>query len=149
MTNFSHSALVDFNTLLNNRSQKFRYASPTIPAPANASTKGKSLRVDINDDGESLQLIAEMPGIDKSEIHVSVDESVLTIESKTARAQDARKGTTRIRSERFIGDFKRSFTLGDDIDKDGISAQFDNGLLILTVPKRQEVIQEPTKIDVH
>jgi HSP20 family molecular chaperone IbpA len=144
MNTYSRSAFIDFNTLLNHRRTKNRYTSPTAATATRAVSEGENLRVDISDCGDTLQLIAEMPGIDKSDILVSVDESVLTIEGKRPAAEDAAEGTSAIRSERYLGDLKRSFTLGDDIDKDGISAQFENGLLILTVLKQKEVIQQPT-----
>jgi len=149
MHTFSRSALIDFNTLLNNRRANYRHSAAANTAPVRASSERENPRVDINDCGDSYQLVAEMPGIDKSDIHVSIDESVLCIETKRPAPENVAKGTSRIRTERYLGDYKRSFALGEDIDRDNISAQFENGLLILSVPKQKEVIQQPTKIDIH
>jgi len=149
MNTFSRSALIDFNTLLNNRRANYRHSSAANAASERVSSERENPRVDISDHSDHYQLVAEMPGIDKSDIHVSIDESVLSIETKRPTQEDTPEGTSRIRTERYLGDYKRSFTLGENIDRDNISAQFENGLLILSVPKQKEVVQQPTKIDIH
>jgi len=102
-------------------------------------------RVDIVDDKEQVRLEMEMPGMEKENIKVTVENSVLTISGERTRKEEE-KDANFVRCERCYGAFSRSFTLGDDIDSENISADYRNGILHLTLPKTEK--SKPKEINV-
>ena len=124
-------------------------------------------KVDIIEQADSYQLAAELPGVDRDNISVSVDDSVLTISasneaSSLVQQADADQSDdkdsghaevdntqTVLRSERHSGRYSRSFTLGDSIDQENIQASFNNGLLVLTVPKVAAETPVKQTIEIH
>ena len=90
--------------------------------------------VEIRETGEAIVLTAELPGIDPREVHVSLEDNVLTIrgEKKEEVGEDA--GQYRV-SERSYGAFERAFTLPPTVDRERINAEYTNGLLKLVLPK--------------
>jgi len=95
--------------------------------------------------GYFLEVFA--PGVRKEDLKLNINDKTLTIsfEQKEEEKQEAEKW---IRSEFKVRSFKRSFTLGDKIDTDKISASFENGILILSLPKREAAIVTNKVIDV-
>jgi HSP20 family protein len=150
MNRLTRNSFVDIDRLFN--------AAITAPlATPNARTTNaikpsKHLRppnVDIIAATDSYQLIAELPGIEKDNIAITIDKNVLTIETKSAEKNTEESENRIIRSERFAGNYARSFNLDDNIDQSAINAEFSNGLLILTLPKQQKVEPEPKQIKIH
>lgn len=144
MNNVSRNTLFDIEKIFNHRVPAYRYYAKEQKQRAVGSPS-----VDINDNLQNYQLIAELPGVDKANIHVSIDDSILCIETKKPKLDKPENEIKAIQKERYQGDFKRTFNLGDDVDQSAVKAQFENGLLILTLPKVKEVLQEPTKIEIH
>lgn len=105
-------------------------------------------RVDISENDQHYQLVAELPGISKDNISITVDESLLKIEARNERPTDENADKA-LRSERRFGKFVRSFNLGKDIDLEQINASFKDGLLILTVAKAKEPQPQVQKIEIH
>lgn len=93
--------------------------------------------VDIEEDGQAVTLLAELPGVSEKSVNVSVEGSVLTIDA-TAEAQ-APKGYRLVEDECPRGKYRRDFDLSDRIDPGGIRAQMKNGILRVVLPKREEV----------
>jgi HSP20 family protein len=94
-------------------------------------------RVDIVDEKDTVRLEIEMPGMNKEDIKVTVENGVLIISGERTRKSDE-KDANYVRCERCYGTFSRSFTLGDDIDSEHISADYKNGILYLTLPKTEK-----------
>lgn len=93
---------------------------------------------DITDEGDAYQLTADLPGFNKDDIHVNVDKDVVTVTAERhSEAEDKDKKDKFIRKERSYGSYKRSFSIGKDIDKTAIKAAYDNGVLTLTLPKKE------------
>jgi HSP20 family protein len=92
-------------------------------------------RVDIRDLKDHYEIAAELPGIDKKNLSVQVNEGVMTIEASHDEEKSEEQEGRVIRRERRTGKFMRSFTLGTDIQESDIQAAFKDGLLTLTVPK--------------
>ena len=102
-----------------------------VPA---AETAGFVPRVDVSETEESLLLEAELPGVEKGDFDVVVDDDVITIagEKKVARPAEVREAA---RVERPCGEFSRSFRLPFDVDPDSVKGVYRNGVLTVTVPK--------------
>lgn len=92
---------------------------------------------DISETAEAYNISAELPGIKKEDIRVSLHDGVLAIEAES-KSEHEEKGDTQIRSERRYGKFVRRFTLGTNVNEQTVQAKFDNGVLKLTIPKQKE-----------
>ena len=93
--------------------------------------------VDVNEDNENLYVHAEVPGVDKNDIKISIVGDVLTISGeKRSEQKDEKKNYYRI--ERNYGSFTRSFTLPSEVVVDKISAEYKEGVLNITLPKTEE-----------
>jgi len=107
--------------------------------------RASSPKVDIRETEDSYVLEAELPGMNEKDIEVQVDDSLLTISSKNEDEKEEKRDGY-ILKERRRNSFTRSFVLPKDVDKDSIDAQFDNGLLSLTLGKTPEA--KPKMIEV-
>ena len=102
-------------------------------------------KVDVTDYPDKIVIEAEIPGLTKEDVSVDLEERVLTITGgKREITQDPE--ARYIRKELKRSSFKRSFKLGDNMKVSGIEADFDNGLLNVTVPKREK--DEPRKVKI-
>ena len=100
-----------------------------LPNPA-------QIKVDVKESDKAYIVHAEIPGVSKSDIHVTLDGNVVTL-SAEVRQQDSSKAEKLLRSERYFGAVSRSFQLPLDIDQAQSSAKFENGVLTLTLDKKQ------------
>ena len=103
--------------------------------------------MDILDQGDSYRMEAELPGFRKEDIDLDVKDGVLTISAKH-QADDRTAADNYICRERRTGSFSRSFTL-DGIQEDAIRASYQDGVLELILPKRQEVLPQCHKIQIQ
>lgn len=91
-------------------------------------------RVDINETDQAYVVKADIPGVDKADLKVTVQNRVLTISGE--RKEEKRQDNARLhRLERLYGSFSRSFTLPEDADASAMSARSDKGQLEVTIPK--------------
>ncbi len=104
--------------------------------------------VDISETEKKYLIKAELPEVEKDDVHVSVDNGVLTISGERHYEKDE-ESETQHRVERMYGKFARSFTLPADADEAAISAKSKNGVLKVTIPKTVEVKEEPVRISVE
>ncbi len=94
-------------------------------------------RVDVTEDNDNLYVTAEVPGVEKQDVKVSVVGDVLTISGeKKTEQRDEKKNYYRI--ERNYGSFSRSFTLPAEVMVDRIAAEYKDGVLHVTLPKTEE-----------
>ena len=107
-----------------------------------------NMKVDVKDNGDSYELIADLPGVDKKDIALNYDNNYLTIEAKKDESNDQKddKGNY-IRRERSYGSFSRSFDISD-VDADHISAEYKNGVLEMILPKTQTTKPETRRLTV-
>lgn len=113
---------------------------------ANSNSEKNAMKCDIYEKGGDYHIEMDVPGFDKKDISINVDNGYLTI---TAEKQDEEKDEEKnyIRRERSYGKYERSFYLGD-LETDNIKAEFNNGMLKLTVPKK-EVVDTKKKIEIE
>ncbi len=93
-------------------------------------------RVDIHETDDMYVVEAELPGLTKDDIKLSVHESTLTLEGEK-KLEEEKKGRNWHRQERVYGKFQRSFTLPSAVDANKISATFKNGVLTIELPKSE------------
>ena len=106
-------------------------------------------RVDVIDYNDRVEILAEIPGLTKEEVSVDLQENVLTISGQKIKKVDDKESLGKyIRRELKHSSFKRSFTLGDQIDRRSPSAKFENGLLKVTLLKIKPTIPETKKIKI-
>ena len=106
-------------------------------------------RVDIAESERSYTITAEMPGVDKDKLHVTLDKGTLTIEGSVEDESSQEEKGQVIRRERRYGRYSRSFHVGEGVTEADISASFDNGVLKLEVPKKDAPAPEKVRINVR
>jgi HSP20 family protein len=102
------------------------------------NTSNFTPRVRISEDKDNFYLNIEMPGIPKDDVKISLENNVLSV-SGTKKHQSKSEDTNLIMNEIYYGEFCRSFNLSEDIKTDNIDAEFKDGLLTITLPKKEEV----------
>ncbi len=90
-------------------------------------------RVDIYESKDDIHLIADIPGADQDSIEITLEKNILTIEARVVTEKPVDFSLTY--AEYGVGDFKRKFTLSNEIDKDRINAVVKDGVLTLKMPK--------------
>ena len=102
--------------------------------------------VDMFDDDDKIVIKAELPGMNKKDISVDIENRVLTLSGERNYDNEV-KEENYYRRERATGKFKRAFNLPADVDADQIKADFKDGVLRVEIPKPEE--QKPKQITVH
>jgi HSP20 family protein len=93
--------------------------------------------VDIFEDKDRLILEAELPGMNRDDFEISVENNILTLRGER-KFEKKTEGDNYHRIERSYGSFTRSFTLPQTVTADGATADFENGVLRVALPKREE-----------
>jgi HSP20 family protein len=101
--------------------------------------------VDIIEDKEKITMTAELPGFREDQVDIQMEGGVLTIRGER-KFEDEKEGRNFHRVERSYGQFVRSFTLPNNVDRDQIRASFENGLLKIEMPKLEEARPRQIKI---
>ena len=96
-----------------------------------------SIKMDVKEQGDDYLVHAELPGVKKEDIHVVVDGNQVSISAEVKQERDVKEGERVLRSERYFGKVTRSFQLGQEIDDAKAAAKFNDGVLELTLPKRE------------
>ncbi len=104
--------------------------------------------VNVSKENDALQLELSAPGFTKEDIKVEVENGVLTI-SGAHKVENETKEKTYYRKEFSYGSFKRNFNLPDEYNADNISAKYENGILRLSVPKKETVKTSTREISIQ
>jgi HSP20 family protein len=94
---------------------------------------------DIHETDEALTVVMEMPGVEKKDINVSLENDVLRVDGQIDFGKKY-EGMEPVYTEYNVGPYTRSFTLSNRIDQEKISAQLEDGVLTLTLPKAKEAL---------
>ncbi len=111
-------------------------------------TGGWSPAVDVIDNKDGVVVKVELPGIRKDDINVSIENNVLTVQGEKKPELENPEADV-LRSERYYGSFYRAFTLPSSVDAQKVSAKFENGVLELSVLKKEEAKPKQIRIDVR
>lgn len=96
-------------------------------------------RVDVSETEQAYALHAEIPGVKKDDIHITIDGDQVAISAEVKSEKDVKNGARVLRSERHYGKVYRAFQLGQPVDEEGASARYSDGVLELTLPKKAAV----------
>lgn len=106
--------------------------------------------VDIIERKDCYQIKVELPEVRKEDVSVSVDKGVLTIAGeRRLELEEGGDASQQRRLERVYGSFSRSFTLPDEADENGIDASYQDGMLVLTVPRLEKPASRAIEVKVH
>ncbi|MBS3804406.1 MAG: Hsp20/alpha crystallin family protein [Oleiphilaceae bacterium] len=151
MPNISRwNPIAEFNDLLSRYNQHF--GSPALPG----ESENRELfhrtdwipAVDVRETAENYQIQADLPGMTKDDIKVTVENGVLNIEGERKKEEESGEGTQH-RVERVYGRFVRRFTLPDNVDEESADAKFQNGILTLTLKKTEPSRPKAINVEVH
>jgi HSP20 family protein len=95
------------------------------------------IKIDVKENDKAYTVLAEVPGVSKEDIQVSLDGPVVMLRAEVKQQDLQTKDDKVLRSERYFGSISRSFQLPQEIDTSKASARYDSGVLTLTLPKKQ------------
>lgn len=94
------------------------------------------VKLDISESTDAYDVSAEMAGVKKDDIKVTVDGNVVRISAEARKESEEKKGDQVLRSERYYGMLERAFTLDSEIDEAKVEAKYADGVLKLKLPKK-------------
>ena len=95
------------------------------------------IRVDVVEKDGTFKVRADLPGVKKDDINVRIDGNLVQIDAETKEEKESKEdGGKVLRSERYYGSVSRAFTLAHDVDETKASARYEDGVLILELPKK-------------
>lgn len=100
-----------------------------LPAP-------ERIKIDVKNNAKSFTVHAEMPGLNKEDIHVTIDGNVVTIQAEVKQYDADTEGERLVHSERYYGSIQRSFALPAVVSETKVKAKYENGVLTLNLPKK-------------
>ena len=104
--------------------------------------------VDVAEDDKEFTITADLPDVPKEQVHVFVDEGMLTIQGERKREKEEKKKKYH-RIERSYGSYSRSFQLPEMVEPERIDAAFDNGVLTVHLPKRAGAPEPRKEVAIH
>lgn len=145
-TNWSVAPLRQMLNLRGDINQVFdrMFQSPFDLTRDNQFMEGWVPAIDLYENKDALTVKAELPGMKKSEIEVSLHDNLLTISGE--RKQEQKEKASEYRTERFVGRFQRTFTLPTQVNAEKITATYADGVLTVVMPKAEEA--KPKQIPV-
>lgn len=106
-------------------------------------------KTDVRDTGDAYVLEADLPGVKKEDIHIDIDGKFLTITAQRSSSQEEKNSKGEyIRCERSYGSFSRGFDISGVKDNE-ITAAYDNGVLTLTMPKKEKSVPASRRLDIQ
>ena len=122
------------------------FGVPTTPTRDEEISLGSWIPpVDIVEEKDRITLTAELPGFQADQVEVQMEGGVLTLKGER-KLEEEKEGRNYHRVERSYGQFVRSFTLPNNVDREAIQASFADGLLHIELPKREEAKPRQIKI---
>jgi HSP20 family protein len=137
----------DLMTAQRDLDRLFRETFSPLFGETELSTRSWAPPVDIYETDNDIVLKAELPGVDPKDVEVRVEDNYLYLKGERKFEKEVKEQNYH-RVERSYGSFARSFSLPNSINADKVKAEFKDGLLTLTMPKREEAKPKTIKIDV-
>lgn len=130
LTRFEPLFTTPFDDLFRRMARPARWEVEGLPA---------EMKLDVNESDMAYTVKAEIPGVRKEDIDVRIDGNTVTISAEKKAEKEVKEKGTAIRTERYMGQLFRSFTLATDVDEAAAVAKYADGVLELTLPKKAGV----------
>lgn len=121
------------------------FSSMRMPSLLSSADMAPQVRMDVTETDQAYQVMADLPGIKKDDIKVNIDGNQVSISAQTETRSEQQSATS-LCSERAWGQYYRSFTLPQAVDDAQAQAQFHDGVLELTLPKKAGGTAKPLAI---
>lgn len=95
------------------------------------------MKLDVSEDDKAYTVKAEIPGVRKEDIHISVDGKLVSISAEVKKETEKKEGKKVVHSERYFGQVSRSFTLDKEVEQATATAKYADGVLEAVLPKKQ------------
>ena len=107
-----------------------------LPLPETRASVPTQIRMDVTENDKEYQVLAELPGVKKEEISITINGNQVAVSAEVKHEKDVKNGGTMVRAERYYGKIQRSFTLAQEVDEAAAQAKYNDGVLELTLPKK-------------
>ena len=107
--------------------------NPETRAPAPGPAQ---FHMDVTENDKEYQVLAELPGVKKEEISVTINGNEVAVSAEVKHEKDVENGQIVLRAERYYGKLERAFTLHQEVDEATAQAKYNDGVLELTLPKK-------------
>jgi HSP20 family protein len=124
-----------FNPLEDAFENLFRGVPVWLPNPETRAPAPTQFRMDVTENDKEYQVLAELPGVKKEEISITINGNEVTVSAEVKHEKDV-NGETVLRAERYYGKIQRAFALGQEVDEATAQAKYNDGVLELTLPKK-------------
>jgi HSP20 family protein len=106
------------------------------PIAAEGAAAAPRMKLEVSEQAEAFKVLAEVPGVKKDEIQVTIDGDQVTISAEVRKEKDVKEGERVVHSERYYGKVARTFRLGHELDETKAQAKYADGVLELVLPKK-------------
>ena len=107
-----------------------------LPIPGTRAPAPTQFRMDVTENDKEYQVLAELPGVKKEEISITINGTEVSVSAEVKHEKDAKNSGTVLRTERYFGRLQRAFALAQEIDEATAQAKYTDGVLELTLPKK-------------
>ena len=114
----------------------FRGNPVWLPSSEMRASAPAQFRMDVMENDREYQVLAEIPGVKKEEIGITINGNEVAISAEVKHEDVVKNGETVLRAERYYGKLRRAFTLGHEVDEATAQAKYNDGVLELTLPKK-------------
>ena len=105
--------------------------------PMRFADEAPEIKIDVTENEKDYSVRAEIPGAKKEDIRVSVDGNFVSIAAEVKKEKEEKSGGRTLLKETYVGSSSRGFSLAHEIDTKGVVAKLEDGILKLTLPKRE------------
>ena len=105
------------------------------------------IKIDVKENGNLYTVSAEIPGVRKEDIHVTIEGGMVMVRAEVKQEDTQTQDDKVLRSERYFGAVSRGIQLPQDVDPAQAKAKYDNGVLTLTLPKKQSHSSQKLRIE--
>ena len=125
-----------FNPLEDAFDNLFRAVPMWLPIPETRAPAPTQFRMDVSENDKEYQVLAELPGIKKEEISITISGNQVAVSAEVKHEEAVNNGETVLCAERYYGKIQRAFVLGQEVDEATAQAKYNDGVLELTLPKK-------------
>jgi HSP20 family protein len=111
------------------------------------SSQDVQIKLDVKEDEKSYTVHAEIPGVNKEDIHVSIDGNQVAISAEVKNEKEIKEGEKVLRTERYYGKVSRAFSVAQDLDETLSQAKYNDGVLELMLAKKSVVTSKRLEIN--